>query len=769
MFSVFPGDSAPLGAQLQSGGVNFCLHTQNAYRVTLHLFEKPEDTAPFQSENLYVTEHLNAQRWHIYVQGCSAGQLYLYTVDGPYCPQQGLRYNSNQFLQDPYAKAICRQPAVWHGSSAYKAAYAYDADCKERENIDLSFSAASNIQVQAKCLVVDSHFDWQGSVSPYYPLADCVIYEAHIKGMTQNCPYQNPGTYLGVIEHIPYLKSLGITSIEFLPLMNFSPFDYSDREELMRDMQKANEPFSKPSASNYWGYNTRNFFAPAGHYAASSQLGAEVGEFQQMVLALHQAGIEVILDVVFNHSGEGDELGPTLSFRGLDNGGYYILAEEPRFYADYTGCGNSLNCNHPVVRQMILDCLRYWVLEMHVDGFRFDLAGILHRSTLHCGRDALPGEQSLAEAISQDSVLSRVKLIAEPWDTKMYLLGDFGRTPVSQQRWAEWNDQYRDDIRRFWQGNLPASQLATRLAGSSDIFCKPLQRPFQSVNFITCHDGFSLRDVFSYNQKHNLANGENNQDGHNCNFNRNYGQEGPTDAPEIARLRCQMMKNHLATLFLSLGTPMLRAGDELGKTQFGNNNAYCQDNQISWLQYEAGQLADDIEFPEYSGLGHFVMQLIAMRQQFSVLRRSNFLSKEEVSWYGFTEHSELFVLQRPEDWQIIDASNVSRSCLGFLLKGAFGSRYCPSLLCFFNGSEQELVFSLPPSPLQENNACEDFYFWQRVLDTHLDDNTWLPFFDKNIQKKELKESLFLQNYALAAKSVAVFTDARLLYSQQPFE
>ena len=743
-FLVSPGNFAPLGAQLQSGGVNFCLHTQHACRATLHLFAGAQDSEPFQSENLHVTEHSNGQRWHIYVHGCKAGQLYLYTVDGPYRPEQGLRFNPNQFLQDPYAKAL--SPAVWHGGSAYKAAYG----CEEKPD----FFGSSNID--AKCLVVDSRFDWQGSVSPNYPPTDCIIYEAHIKGMTQNCPYQNPGTYLGVIEHIPYLQSLGITSIEFLPLMNFSPFDYS--EELMRE--KVDE--FRPSATNYWGYNTRNFFAPASHYAASSEPGAAVREFQQMVLALHRAGIEVILDVAFNHTGEGDELGPTLSFRGLDNGGYYILEDDPRFYVDYTGCSNSLNCNHPVVRQLILDCLRYWVLEMRVDGFRFDLATILHRSALNCGRDILPGGQSLAEAISRDPVLAGVKLIAEPWDMNAYLLGNFGRTPVSQQRWAEWNDQYRDDIRRFWQGDLSASQLATRLAGSSDIFCKPSQRPFQSVNFITCHDGFSLRDLFSYNQKHNLANGENNQDGHNCNFNRNYGCEGPTNNPEIARLRCQMVKNHLATLFLSLGTPMLRAGDELGKTQSGNNNAYCQDNQISWLQYEAGP--DDREFWAYSGLRHFVVQLIAMRRQFSVLRRSKFLSEREVCWYGVREHGELFLLQCPQDWQVMDAANVSRSCLGFLLRGDLGSKCCPSLFCFFNGSEQNLAFSLPSSPLQKNN--NDAACWQRILDTHLD--IWLPYKSKKeaIEKQGISA---LQNYTAAAHSIVVFTDARLLYSQRSFE
>ncbi len=768
---VRAGTPARLGAWPNDGGVNFCLYSSQATGVTLHLFDREADRTPSQSIPLPAKVHRTGDRWHVQVEGCQAGQLYLYSVAGRYLPRTGARCNRHKYLQDPYARAVCATPAIYHHSAAYRAAYGFDpgfdrgsgygfecgqdrqsgqwqAGSGEREEADLSYSEQSNIDLQAKCIVVDDAFDWEGDRPLNYPLADCVIYEAHLKGMTQNCPYQNPGTYLGVIEHIPYLRKLGVSSLEFLPLMGFSPYDYSER----RDPQSG-----KPlGLGNYWGYNTHNFFAPAPHYAASTAAGAALTEFKTMVRALHRAGIEIILDVVFNHSGEADELGPTLSFRGLDNQTYYILDENPRFYAKQSGCGNVMNCNHPVVRELIVDCLRYWVLEMHVDGFRFDLASILRR-----GQDAalIPAAFSVVEALSQDSVLAQTKLLAEPWDAGgAYLLGDFAQTNRGQARWAEWNDRYRDDIRRFWCASLGAAQLATRLAGSSDIFWRPRQRPYHSLNFLSCHDGFTLRDLFSYNDKHNWANGEQNRDGHNNNFNRNYGCEGPAEphqkGAEIASLRCRMVKNHLATLLLSAGTPMLLAGDELGNTQLGNNNAYCQDNQLGWLQYDETQLREpggDPEFTAYASLQRFAAQLIALRRRFPLLLRHEFFRAREIRWYGL-RHDMLCELQNTEDW------NSQPACLALLLDGSLlpadtGHNDSPSLFCVFNASSRLLNFPLPGKPCTQSPYS--YGHWHCIVDTQLSApaDIRLPFGPYAVSEAELQSAIVLGNrYPVAARS-----------------
>ena len=679
--AISPGQPRSLGAELTKDGVHFCLHSRDATKVTLHLFNREEDLQPAMSIALEPPYHRSGDRWHVHVYGCRAGQLYLYTAEGPNQPEQGLRFDPSKFLQDPYAKAVCRNNPSTHPKPPPQ-------------------EEASNIHTQAKCVIVDDYFDWQGDRPLNYPLADCIIYEAHVKGMTQNYPYKHPGTYLGVIEHIPYLQRLGISSLELLPVMDFSPYDYSERYN----------PQTGQPLSNYWGYNTRNFFAPAAHYATAGGMAA-VYEFKQMVKALHAAGIEVILDVVFNHSGESDENGETLSFRGLDNPAYYILQKDPRFYTNYTGCGNVLNCNHPIMRELIIDCLRYWVDEMHVDGFRFDLASIFRRD----GRgQVIAAEHSLVEALSQDSVLANTKLIAEPWDASgAYLLGDFGQTSRGQSRWAEWNDKYRDHIRQFWYGGRGISELASGLAGSANIFYRPQQRPYHSINFICCHDGQTMRDLCSYTQKHNLPNGEENRDGHNHNFSHNYGWEGmvdPAESPQnqqLTRVRCQMVKNYLVTLLLSTGTPMLLAGDELGNSQYGNNNAYCQDNGVSWLPPPAAGevlpelLKQDPELPAYSDLYRFTAQLIALRRKFKILHRREFLQNKDVCWYGTAACTEpnakcntiFYPLRQQEEW------HRSHSCLGVLLDGgAYIEQPSPCFFWVLNGGQEPLHFYLPKVP-----------------------------------------------------------------------
>ncbi len=707
-----PSYTAQLGAKITASGVNFCLHCSSAtISVALHLFSQKQDSIPSRSIVLDPIDNRCGNRWQIHVDGCQAGQLYLYTVDGPYQPERGLRFNPDNFLQDPYAKAVCQTLGP-----------------EKKEN-------HKNIDTLAKCIVYDDDFDWQGDRPLHYPLSECIIYEAHIKGMTQNCPYQNPGSYLGVIEHIPYLKNLGITSIEFLPLMNFSPYDYSERY---------NPDTGKP-LSNYWGYNTRNFFVPALHYATKAS--SAITEFKQMVQALHSAGIEIILDVVFNHSAEADEQGPTLSFRGIDNPAYYILQGDRRFYANDTGCGNVFNCNHPLVREFIIDCLRYWVLEMHVDGFRFDLASIFRRNQRG---EIIAADLSLVEALSQDSVLAHTKLIAEPWDAGgAYLLGDFGQSFVGQSRWAEWNDRYRDDIRQFWSASLNASKLAMRITGSSDIFHRPEQRPFHSINFLNCHDGYTLRDLFSYNEKHNLMNGEQNRDGHNHSFNRNYGCEGPSDPSvneDIGRRRCRMVKNHLVTLLLSAGTPMLSAGDELGNTQKGNNNPYCQDNQLSWLQYVED---NDPEFSAYESLYRFTAQLIALRRELSILRRREFFRENEIRWYGLTQDQQLYELHNSEQW------NQQNHSLGLLIDGSLFPKPNLSLFCMFNASQQLLHFPLPGKLYTESNYSSNH--WQAIIDTNLpaplDIN--LPFGPYVCHDNHKTNQILGYSHSVAAQSVVV--------------
>lgn len=548
---IYTGNPYPLGATYDGEGVNFALCSENAEAVELYLYDSSDER---EIAKFKITEKTH-QVWHIYISGIKPGQLYGYRVHGPYDPSNGHRFNPHKLLIDPYAKAISGT-VKWND-----ALFAY----KIGED-DLSMDTTDSAPFIPKAVVTNDKFDWGSDKKPNIPMHKSVIYETHVKGFTAmhpDIPQEIRGTYaaMGHPVAINYLKELGVTAVELLPIHHF----LTDRH--LKDK----------GLSNYWGYNSIGFFAPDVRYSASGYHGEQVSEFKAMVKALHEAGIEVILDVVYNHTGEGNEMGPTLSFRGIDNASYYRLADDPRYYMDFTGTGNTLNTRQPNVLRMIMDSLRYWVQEMHVDGFRFDLASALARE-LH----EVDKLSSFFDVIHQDPIISQVKLIAEPWDIGEggYQVGEF------PPGWAEWNGKYRDCIRDYWIGaDSMIAEFANRLTGSSDLYHGDNRTPSASVNFITAHDGFTLHDLVSYNEKHNEANGEDNQDGESHNRSWNCGFEGPTDDPAINSLREKQKRNMLTTLFLSQGVPMLVAGDEFGRTQQGNNNAYCQDNEISWLDW----------------------------------------------------------------------------------------------------------------------------------------------------------------------------------------
>ncbi|MCL2410992.1 MAG: glycogen debranching protein GlgX [Treponema sp.] len=603
------GKALPLGASLVNDGVNFAIFSRNATAVTLIIFESADADSPLAEIHLDKKEHQTGNIWHCFISGLSAGTCYLYRVDGPYFPEKGLRFNPHKTLLDPYAKALT-DLSRWD----FEKCAGYDPDKPGR---DLTYSYKDDIVNQPRCIVVDDNFDWQGDAPLNYPLRFSVIYETHVKGLTAhpNSGVKFPGTYRGVIEKIPFFKELGITSLEFLPVMEFN-----ENEIFRRNSQ------TEEKLSNYWGYSTVAFFAPKGSYAADKTPGGQVNEFKEMVRELHKAGIEVILDVVFNHTAEGNEMGPTFSFRGLDNSIYYILNENKRYYQNYSGCGNTMNCNHPVVRSFIMDCLHYWVVEMHVDGFRFDLGSIL-------GRDQsgnIMENPPMLEQIAEDPVLSSTKIIAEAWDAGgAYQVGWF-----PGGRWAEWNDKYRDDIRKYWRGDPNETRhLATRITGSSDLYLRDGRKPFHSINFITSHDGFTMNDLVSYNSKHNNDNGENNRDGSDNNISYNYGIEGAADDPVIDSIRRRQLKNFFTTLMISIGTPMLLGGDEFARTQCGNNNAYCQDNEISWYDWSLLEKNAD--------LYRFAKEMIAfrrrhqgfMRPEFYTGRGGNYKAIPDISWF----------------------------------------------------------------------------------------------------------------------------------------
>jgi glycogen operon protein len=673
---VWPGRSYPLGATWDGAGVNFALFSEHATKVELCLFDGVE--AVKESVRIPLPEHTD-QVWHAYLPDVLPGQLYGYRVHGIYDPALGQRFNPNKIVLDPYAKAIGRD-LKWDDSL-----FGYPIGEPEP---DLLFDSRDSAPFAPLAVVVDTAFTWGDDRPPRTPWHRTVIYEAHVKGLTRRhpaVPEKLRGTYSGVASEaiIEHLKSLGVTAVEVMPVHHH----VDDRHLLEKGLK------------NYWGYNTLSFFAPDLRYATAQEPHQAVQQFKMMVRGLHAAGLEVILDVVYNHTAEGNQLGPTLSLRGIDNASYYKLAEDPRYYMDYTGCGNSLNVRHPRVLQLIMDSLRYWVLEMHVDGFRFDLASTLARSLHAVNRLA-----AFFDIIHQDPVLSQVKLIAEPWDVGEggYQVGNF---PVL---WTEWNGKYRDAVRKFWKGDGgTASELATRLAGSSDLYAWSGRLPYASINFITCHDGFTLQDLVSYNGKHNEANGEDNRDGANDNNSWNCGVEGPSDDPAVCALRARQKRNLLATLFFSEGVPMLCAGDELSHSQRGNNNAYCQDNDLTWLHWNL--TAEQEQFLE------FVRFVSRIRREQPVFHRRKFFQGRAIRGSDIKDLSWFEPSGQEMTDQAWNAGFVK--CLGLRLVGdvldEVDERGEPivgdTLLVLVNAHHEAIPFTLPATRVE--------HVWERVLDT----------------------------------------------------
>jgi len=640
------GVPLPLGTSESGGGVNFALFSRHASRVRLELFDQPADATPARVFDLDPARNRTGDMWHVWVEGIRPGQLYAYRVDGPYQPREGHRFNFNRLLLDPFATAITPLPD-WD----FDPARGFDLSAQEQ---DLVCSKVDDAGAMPKCVFTHEHFHWHDERPFRHPWSKTVIYETHVRGFTihPNSGVENPGTYRGLMEKIPYLKELGVTAVELMPVHEFNEGQASG----------INPQTGKP-LRNYWGYDPVAFFSPKASYSSAGGLGQQTLEFKEMVRALHHAGIEVILDVVFNHTAEGNELGPTLCFRGIDNAIFYMLEADQRYYKNYTGTGNTINANHPVVRDYILDALRYWVVEMHVDGFRFDLASILGRD----GSGKLLANAPLLERIAEDPVLRDVKIIAEAWDAAgAYEVGSF-----SERRWAEWNGHYRDDIRRFWRGdNGMLGLFASRICGSADIYTKSGKGPENSINFVTCHDGFTLNDLVSYRYKHNEANGENNHDGADANYSENCGAEGETTDARIEALRKKQIKNFLLTLLVSRGVPMLLGGDEFRRTQGGNNNAYCQDNETSWHDWSS--------LEQHREIFRFTHGMLAFRNAHPVLSKEQFYTDAEIHWFG--SHGGL------PDWA--DLKQKQFACL--IHEGEQSALYL-----MFNAGVDAVDFSLP--------------------------------------------------------------------------
>ncbi len=674
---VFPGQPYPLGATFDGMGVNFALFSENATKVELCLFD--DETVPRESARIVLPEYTD-HVWHGYLPDVRPGQVYGYRVYGPYDPERGMRFNPNKLLVDPYAKAIVK-PIKWHD-----ALFGYKIGLK---NEDLSYDKRDSAPYAPRAAVIDPAFSWGDDRPPRTPWHKTIIYEAHVKGMTMlhpEIPEALRGTYAGMASEpiIRHLKDLGVTAVELMPVHHWVD------ERFLHDK----------GLTNYWGYNTLSYFAPDPCYTSYTGWQSANREFKMMVRAFHAEGIEVILDVVYNHTAEGNQLGPTLSFRGIDNAAYYRLSDfSRRYYMDFTGCGNTLNMLHPRVLQLIMDSLRYWITEMHVDGFRFDLASALARELYEVDKLG-----SFFDIIHQDPVISQAKLIAEPWDLGVggYQVGNF---PIL---WTEWNGKYRDNMRRYWKGDSGLiNEVATRLAGSSDLYEHNGRAPHASINFITCHDGFPLNDLVMYNHKHNEANKENNQDGESHNNSWNCGVEGPTDDPEINELRARQKRNLMATLLLSLGVPMISGGDELSRTQGGNNNAYCQDNEISWYNWRLD--SDQQAFLD------FVRRMVALRNSQPVLQRRRFLIGKnpkksgirDIYWYNAGGK-----LMANRDWHAADSR-----FLGAILDGEAiyetderghdirGN----TLMLLLNSGPNEVKFTLP----QHRGGTE----WELLEDT----------------------------------------------------
>ncbi len=706
---IWPGRSYPLGASWDGEGTNFAVFSEHASSMELCLF----DQANFAAEVTRVRmRERTDQVFHCYLPGVQPGQLYGFRAYGPYEPAHGHRFNPTKLLLDPYARAI-------HGGFEWDASmFGYKIG---HGDADLSQDDRDSAEFMPKSVVVDDRFDWEDDRAPNIPWHRTLIYELHVKGFTARhpeVPEELRGKYLGLATQpvIDYLLSLGVTTVELLPVHQF----VDDQHLLDKGLR------------NYWGYNSIGFFAPESRYAMAGTRGEQVQEFKQMVKAFHQAGLEVILDVVYNHTAEGNQLGPTLSFRGLDNAAYYrVSPENQRYYMDYTGCGNTPNMRHPRVLQLVMDSLRYWVQEMHVDGFRFDLAAALARELHDVDRLS-----AFFDIIHQDPVLSRVKLIAEPWDVGMggYQVGNF---PIG---WTEWNGRYRDTVRRYWKGDSgEVGDLASRLTGSSDLYQDDGRRPYASINFVTCHDGFSLHDLVSYNGKHNEANGEDNRDGANDNASWNCGAEGPTEDEGILALRERQKRNFLATLFVSQGVPMLLAGDERGHTQQGNNNTYCQDNELSWLDWEFDDRRRDLlEFTK-AAIELFKKEPVLRRRKFFQGRRIRGSEVKDITWFR-TDGKEL----DEQDW----TTPVTR-CFGIRLAGDALDEVNPrgqpitgdTLLLLFNAHYEPVPFVLP-------NHRHDR--WELVLDTR--------FSRGRPGQQTLGEPG--KPYDLEARSLAVFRDRK---------
>jgi len=657
---VRAGSPLPLGASARDEGVNFAFFSRHAGRVRLELFDHPEDAAAARVFDLDPLRNRTGDVWHVWIKGIKPGQLYAYRADGPYRPRDGERFNFNKLLLDPCATAFTRLSAWEFDPSRGNDPSAADGDTGR--------SPVDSAGAMPKCVFTHEHFHWGDDHPPRHSWSRTVIYETHVRGFTvhPSSGVEHPGTYRGLIEKIPYLKDLGVTAVELMPVQEFNE----------RQATGVNPQTGRP-LGNYWGYDPVAFFAPKASYSSAGGAGQQKLEFKEMVRAFHAVGIEVILDVVFNHTAEGNEKGPTLSFRGIDNPIYYMLADDKRLYKDYTGTGNTVNANHPVVRDHILNALRSWVVEMHVDGFRFDLAAVLGRGR---SGELLPNPP-LLERIAEDPILRDARIIAEAWDAAgAYEVGSF-----SEQRWAEWNGRYRDDVRRFWRGDDGwLGAFARRICGSADVYSKSGKGPAGSVNFITCHDGFTLNDLVSYGHKRNEANGRNNNDGTNENFSDNCGAEGETTDAGIEAVRNRRTKNFLLTLLISRGVPMLSGGDEFRRTQGGNNNAFCQDNETSWYDWKRLEGHGDIF--------RFTRGLIAFRRAHPVLSKEQFYADGEIHWFGPRGGSPAWA--DPKQKQV--------ACL----IPEDGRR---ALYLMFNAGAEAVDFKLPPAPAGAR--------WRSAVDT----------------------------------------------------
>jgi glycogen operon protein len=667
---VTRGTHYPLGATVTTNGVNFALYSQHASEVFLLLFDTP-DADPTDIIRL---EERDKFVWHAHVKGVRGGQLYGYKVRGEYRPEWGLRFNDAKLLLDPYAKAVTSK-----FRNTDNLLLPYNAQPGAGEGVA---DHRDNTAIVPKAIVIDDAFDWQAASSPDLRLEQLIIYEVHVKGFTAHpsSGVRNSGTYLGFVDKIPHLTKLGINAVELLPVHEYYVDDFLSQKRL----------------TNYWGYNSIGFFAPESSYSTGKTPGCQVAEFKTLVRELHKEGIKVLLDVVYNHTGEGNEMGPSLSFRGIDNPAYYSLTgpgEAPRrYYMNYTGCGNSLNFDSPTVIRLVMDSLRYWAEVMHVDGFRFDLASVLGRGGQY---GAFAASSSFFDAVAQDPVLNRVIMVAEPWDIGTYQVGNF---PVD---WSEWNGKFRDTMRSFGKGDAGAlADVGWRLTGSADLYGEDGRSAFNSINFITCHDGFTLNDLVSYNDKHNDANGENNRDGADDNRSWNCGVEGATNDRAIAALRKQMMKNFACYLLFSSGTPMILGGDEFARTQQGNNNAYCQDNEISWFDWTAASTNED--------LTEFFRKTIAMTRRFPILQRRKFYLGNDLDDDGVPDLTWWWEAPGTPRWQDTNERTV---CMQLDASEDGTDSGVDRLFLILNGHYEPRWINLPQLGVDRG--------WHRAIDTSL--------------------------------------------------